>query len=92
MGKNLTRDVPRDQAPAIQSAIDGYKQFQAKLLLELLHIHPGENIRLVKENLGLCEENIRLRQEAHYYKELHARGLDEVGDRDGPQPQLNFGE
>jgi hypothetical protein len=28
-GKNLTRYVPREQVPAVQQAIEGYKQFQA---------------------------------------------------------------
>jgi uncharacterized protein DUF6788 len=28
-GKNLTRYVPREQVPAVQEAIEGYKQFQA---------------------------------------------------------------
>ena len=28
-GKNLTRYVPRDQVPATQEAIEGYKRFQA---------------------------------------------------------------
>jgi hypothetical protein len=28
-GKNLTRYVPRDQVPATEEAIEGYKQFQA---------------------------------------------------------------
>jgi hypothetical protein len=27
-GKNLTRYVPREQVPAVQEAIEGYKQFQ----------------------------------------------------------------
>lgn len=28
-GKNLTRYVPRQQVPAVQQALEGYKQFQA---------------------------------------------------------------
>lgn len=28
-GKNVTRYVPREQVPAVQQAIEGYKQFQA---------------------------------------------------------------
>jgi hypothetical protein len=28
-GQNRTRYVPREQVPAVQEAIDGYKQFQA---------------------------------------------------------------
>jgi hypothetical protein len=28
-GKNVTRYVPREQAPAVQQALDGFKQFQA---------------------------------------------------------------
>jgi hypothetical protein len=28
-GKNVTRYVPREQVPAVQEAIEGYKQFQA---------------------------------------------------------------
>jgi hypothetical protein len=28
-GKNLTRYVPREQVPAVQEALKGYKQFQA---------------------------------------------------------------
>ena len=28
-GKNVTRYVPRDQVPATQEAIEGYKKFQA---------------------------------------------------------------
>jgi hypothetical protein len=28
-GKNLTRYVPREQVPAVQEALEGYKQFQA---------------------------------------------------------------
>lgn len=28
-GKNLTRYVPRDQVPAVQEAIEGYKHFQS---------------------------------------------------------------
>ncbi len=28
-GKNVTRYVPRDQAAAVQEAIDGYKQFES---------------------------------------------------------------
>jgi hypothetical protein len=28
-GKNRTRYVPREQVPAVQDAIEGYKQFQA---------------------------------------------------------------
>jgi hypothetical protein len=28
-GKNLTRYIPRDEAPAVQEAINGYRQFQA---------------------------------------------------------------
>jgi hypothetical protein len=28
-GKNLTRYVPRDQAPAVQEAIEGYQRFEA---------------------------------------------------------------
>jgi len=27
-GKNLTRYVPREQVPAVQQALEGYKQFQ----------------------------------------------------------------
>ena len=27
-GKNVTRYVPREQVPAVQAAIEGYKQFQ----------------------------------------------------------------
>jgi hypothetical protein len=27
-GKNVTRYVPREQVPAVQQAIEGYKQFQ----------------------------------------------------------------
>ena len=28
-GKNATRYVPRDQAPAVQEAIEGYKRFES---------------------------------------------------------------
>jgi len=28
-GKNVTRYVPREQVPAVQEALEGYKQFQA---------------------------------------------------------------
>jgi hypothetical protein len=28
-GKNVTRYVPREQVPAVQQALEGYKQFQA---------------------------------------------------------------
>jgi hypothetical protein len=28
-GKNVTRYVPRDQVPALQQALEGYKEFQA---------------------------------------------------------------
>lgn len=28
-GKNLTRYVPRDQAPAVQEAIEGYQRFES---------------------------------------------------------------
>lgn len=28
-GKNVTRYVPREQIPAVQQALEGYKQFQA---------------------------------------------------------------
>ncbi len=28
-GKNVTRYVPREQVPAVQEALDGYKHFQA---------------------------------------------------------------
>ena len=29
-GKNLTRYVPREQAPAVQEAIEGYQRFEAR--------------------------------------------------------------